>query len=437
MRSVINITRAARGYERLCAAGYYEMNNPIATGNERTLVRVEQNDTTLQRLSISESIGGSYGDTGRFSIYGRSSVFSRLGVAVGRNTHLRFLYICLRDFPLGPSLLQGEFFEGLKRNTSIRSLSLHCDNRSIVGGWSNGLGHEILKVYQENSNLTNLTIEFARDVENGGDLAIAAVLRSCPNMKQLWLEECNVTGEQLLPIVEAMRGHMLQDIYLGASRIGDTGCEAIATLLEHPNCNIRKLLLSENAIGNVGAIAIANSLVNNTKMKHLDLSYNPMIIQDSAMNAFCDLLCNRSSIGDTYSSNHTLEELELPYQLPYHVRTHLKTLVDLNRGTDKIHVATKKILKYHPYIDMEPLFGWDAEGEHTLKALPNVIDWFAKAEEGFPLGELGEIEVKMNIDRRKLSALYQFAKAMPLMFIPNSHNREGCSNKRKRGGNSK
>ena len=51
---------------------------------------------------------------------------------------------------------------------------------------------------------------------------------------------------------------------------------------------------------------------------------------------------NKSSIGDTYSSNHTLDELELPYQLPYNVRTHLKTLVDLNRGTDKTYTWQQK-----------------------------------------------------------------------------------------------
>ena len=77
----------------------------------------------------------------------------------------------------------------------------------------------------------------------------------------------------------------------------------------------------------------------------------------------------------------------------------------------------KKILKYHPNIDMEPLFEWDAEGEQTLKALSYVVDWFGRAEEAVAEEE-GE---NYHIENRKLSVIFQFAKAMPLMFVHTSH----------------
>ncbi|MDB4430429.1 hypothetical protein N9140_00565, partial [bacterium] len=86
----------------------------------------------------------------------------------------------------------------------------------------------------------------------------------------------------------------------------------------------------------------------------------------------------------------------------------------------------------HPNIDMEPLFEWnmEGEGEHDLKALPYVVAWFDRAQEAVASDEGGD---SYNINERKLSAIYQFAKAMPLMFVPVPHDKGG-DHKRKRDG---
>ena len=69
--------------------------------------------------------------------------------------------------------------------------------------------------------------------------------------------------------------------------------------------------------------------------------------------------------------------------LPQILGEPLVSLLDLNKGTNKNHVAIKKILKCHPNMNMEPLFEWNMEGEdeRNLKALPYIISWFEKAEE--------------------------------------------------------
>ena len=54
------------------------------------------------------------------------------------------------------------------------------------------------------------------------------------------------------------------------------------------------------------------------------------------------------------------------------------------------------------------------EGERDLKALPYVIAWFERAGEAVADDEEGG---SYNIDEIKLSTIYQFAKAMPLMFV--------------------
>ena len=98
----------------------------------------------------------------------------------------------------------------------------------------------------------------------------------------------------------------------------------------------------------------------------------------------------------------------------------------MNRDTNKTYVTIKKILRYHPHIDMEQFFGWDAGGEWTLKGLPYVVAWFEKARQ--------EASVLPNIvEKRKLLAIYEFAKVMPLQFVASLSIKAG-DKKRKRDG---
>ena len=79
---------------------------------------------------------------------------------------------------------------------------------------------------------------------------------------------------------------------------------------------------------------------------------------------------------------------------------------------------------------MEPLFEWnmEVEGERDLKALPYVVAWFGRARDAVA----GTEEGGSKILRRKLSAIFQFAQAMPLLFVPASHIKKE-NYKRKRG----
>ena len=298
------------------------------------------------------------------------------------------------------------FYHGLKRNTTIHKLELN-NNDSIV----RGVGHEILKAYQENNNLTHLQIRLA-DLRSGGEHVITKTLRSCTNLKEFRLIDSHMTGEQLLPIVEAVREHhLLEVLYLVGNGIDNAGCEEVlAALLEDPNSNLHTLNLEENLIGNDGAIALTNSLVNNTKLRKLYLQSNP-IDQNSMWKAIAKLICNTASINDIYASNHTLESLLVTRLMRQPAPQ------KLNRGTNKSHVAIKKILRCHPNFDMNSFFEWnmEGEGERDLKALPYIMAWFERAKEAVADDKGGG--ASYDIDGRKLSVMYQFAQAMPLLFV--------------------
>jgi len=364
--------------------------------SERTLREIEQNDSNPTTLRICNS------DARTFTSTCSDGSFLRLGEAIATNSHLKYLQINIGD--IGLKVTDRVFFDGLKSNSSVQGLQLHRRYRNLSIG--SGVGHQILKVYQENNNLTSLNI-INSNLHNGGDIAITATLRCCTNLTRLGLHHCNITDEQLIPILETIRYHSsLEDLYLSNNLIGNVGCESIGTmLLKDTKTKISNLLLPGNNISDEGVIVIANSLVGNNKLYKLDLKSNT--IGSIADDDFCNLLCNTTSISSIYSSNHVLHSLVLPYHIGCEK---LVTLLTLNRYANKSHVATKKILLYHPDIDVSELFGWGSkEGEDTLKALPYVIDWFERAR---------EIDVTINMSQRELSAIYQFTRAMPLLFVP-------------------
>ena len=81
----------------------------------------------------------------------------------------------------------------------------------------------------------------------------------------------------------------------------------------------------------------------------------------------------------------------------------------------------------------------------NLKALPFVIDWFDRAEEAVAerdnsdsdddnsiSDDDGDEKERLDVGKMMLSAIFQFAKAMPLLFEPISRMAVDGSRKRKR-----
>jgi len=398
--------------------------------------RAEENDPTLTELMISTGDDECFDPSSNVRLLRPSdssyeSAYNRLGGAIAGNLHLRTLTIHLLD-DIALDITDREFFDGLLRNSSIKCLELGGDNNALMAR----LGPEVLGAYHANNNLTRLSLVFA-DMRNG-DLTTTS-LRCCTCLETLHMVGCNITDEQLLQIVGAIRGHYsLEEVKFPHNRIGNAGCEALATLFEDPNCNIHTLSLANNQVSNDGAIAIANSLTNNNKLRDLRLQENSFNYDTQEVhNAFEKLLCNTSSISATFSSNHTLQKLYITVQQV----SHLTVLLQMNEDEDKSIVAKNKICIYHPQImtDMKPFYKWDKDGERTLKALPYVVDWLKKAIAAIQhevikmLAEMAEtprgrrcrdrnmltcVSCQDIVSGRYLSAIYQFARTMPLLFEP-------------------
>ena len=409
----------------------YKIHQEIDEGSKETLNRLELNDSTLTELWIGETNHTEYKvNIGGFNSNNEDD-FSRLGTSISMNTHLTKLHI---DFYAITALDMSNrgFFQGLIQNTSMNSLYLSCFGRGGVV-LEEFVICEILRIYQEKNNLTHLDIRSPLQI--GGNHILTLPLQRCTNLTHINLTHCNMTDEELIPIAQAVGGNRsLKMFNILGNRISNAGCAALATLLVDPHCNIEHLGLIDNGIGNVGARVLANSLINNTKLKTLRLINNPFTrenpIAQSVEDAFSTLLCDTSSINATYTSNHTVQIILKAPPDTLDANPKLKILLGMNdfkncglsfNDLDYPNirrVAIRKIIKYHPnaLADIEPfLDNWIGDDEQSLKGLPYIVAWFHKAREAF--ANSSEEEGR-DVERRMLSAIYQFARALPTLIVP-------------------
>ena len=264
--------------------------------SKQILRRVQQNDSTLTRLGIGDGYG--YESTDQYD-------YSRLGAAIAKNTHIRHLYMAR----VALEITDNRFFVGLEHNSSICKLDLLCNNYCLAG-WRYS---ETLMACQANNNLTSLKIGDAA-LQHGGDRLINSTLRACTNLESITLNNCAITDELFVPMVEAMRGiRSLEELDLNHNIIGDVGSQALVTLLRDPSTGLHSLYLQNNFIDVEGAYLIANSLAVNNKLLVLFLVGNVFEEMDASVHtAFSEALCNTSSINSImFFSNHTLENLGL------------------------------------------------------------------------------------------------------------------------------
>ena len=100
--------------------------------SQELLRRVEQNDDKLIQLIINPQYYFGF----KSSV---SSHYSTLGRAIGNNTCLTKLKLEVYHASEVLDIANTEFFDGLKRNSSISDLDISLNNLRLVGG----VGHEI------------------------------------------------------------------------------------------------------------------------------------------------------------------------------------------------------------------------------------------------------------------------------------------------------
>ena len=424
--------------------------------NQITLQRLKDNDPNFTSLEISAEryfhlhLNGDY--TTVF-LPGSAKELAWLGYFLGQNTCVNHLHIC---YSPPPSCNAGiEVFRiGLGQNKLIRKIGLDNvdlsdgiifqmldaffrNNHSLTKVESRGLhlgadeeGARQLSLAIGNCNKSLKCFSFKGPLIGDGQAVdiIAAIsmhpqleelrfsgnvigINECPalstllqcttQLKTLNLHGNNIDDAGLDCLVNALNnGNSLQYLNLSFNQlITLNGWKKVATLLEMPCCKLERLdIIGNIIIGDDGVLVFANALVNNSTLKTLNLEDCDITVE--SLTPFSKLLCDTSSVNKSYMSNHTLEVIRVEGRLPDIAAASLK--LNGSRG-DK--VAMRKITSYHSHFNMEPFFEWE------IKVLPIMIRWFANA------GVHCLAFDRNKVSRMKLSALYDFIKEFPMLYI--------------------
>ena len=326
--------------------------------------------------------------------------------------------------------------------TLFQDPSCNINNLDVAScGFNNESIQLIVNGLRGNAKLEHLRL-FGSSVGRSGCESIVRLLQdpSC-NLTSLTLGGSAINNESVKTIVRSLAGNTkLKHLGLSGSRIG-SGCESIISLLQTPSCSITKLNLRDSGFKNESTTKLVTSLKGNTKIEHLDLSVNNIgrsgyesianLLQEpnSSINNISLSCCNMGNncatiLAQALVGNSKLKRLDLTHNgitesgwnafSPILSNSSNQTLLSLGDGAKNMPTTLPTLLKLNHVVDMEPLFKLDSEDdERNLKALPPVIDWFGR------IGQTTKKEEVVNkIDARKLSSIFQFARTLPLEFVP-------------------
>ena len=232
--------------------------------------------------------------------------------------------------------------------------------------------------------------------------SLGTLVRRTTNIHMLNLSYSSLTDKGLQSFVEGMANCCnLTELNLSDnSAITANGLASLSSLFRAEHCSLCTLCLHDINIGDDGAAVLVNGLIGNKSLTTLKF-YNSSITE-RGWAAFSRLLCDTSSVNNTYLSNHTLERIGGFGRRHSNIEEFLK----LNKLQNHA-AAICKILDSHPDIDITPMF------EFNLMCLPLVVEWLEKAKSY--LGKVNEsAEVFKN---RQLSVVYKFIRGMPLLAV--------------------
>jgi len=293
-------------------------------------------------------------------------------------------------------------------NKSLKHVSL-TDNEIGDGQLVN-----IITALSVHPQLSELRFE-CMNIGRNECTALSTLLRcTTTKLQHLDLVDNNMDDECIEILVHAfVNGNklQLQELDLSCNRsITIIGWKRVATLLELSDTKLETLNIEHNNIENDGALIFANSLTSNSTLKilHLTLCNGSSRITSEGWAPFSNLLCDTSSVDNTYLSNHTLEIIG---GIPTDSIVERDFLL-MNSMVDKRRVAMIKILQVHSHFNIQPFFEWE------FKVLPLMINWFTKAAAcaSVFIGNHPSLN-SVRINKTKLSVVYDFIREFPMLYI--------------------
>ncbi len=208
---------------------------------------------------------------------------------------------------------------------------------------------EFIEAFSSNANMIPdcLSFDFRGKVSPQGlrDLASVIVSRNSP-MKYFrpFMHYGEVENDGVLALIEGLQTNpsavpKILDFNFDSDEQGIF--VAISELLRNRNCSIETLdMIDGLLVSDEAMVHVASSLKTNVNLKSFLMHTSR--VTEAAWDYVDSVLCDKSSVENTYTSNHTLEEIG-NFDFTENVGYHLA----MNRCPDKKKVARLKVLHCH------------------------------------------------------------------------------------------
>ena len=252
------------------------------------------------------------------------------------------------------------------------------------------------------------------------------------NLARLDLSSNSIDNEGmqlLVPLVSRMSS--LKCLRLNHNRsVTPTGWQALTGFFQSPNFVLKGVHLNENYIDDDTVVAFVSTLEHNKTLKLLGLEecfddHVNMSITKRGLEAVSTLVCNKTSIMDTYNSNHILfvdcyddeeiDQMDLPNVLP---------LLRLNGNKDKAEVARQKILQTHFPTEDDATSNIQEFLDMELEAMPRIVEWIGRPK---PMSYWGGTKYEcgwIGDSVSGLSLLYNLMRRLPDLFDSNAQKKK-------------
>jgi len=333
---------------------------------------------------------------------------------------------------------------------TVKFLNMYRSRSATPPGWRSFFNSLRIRGTQ----LKKLDISW-NNIGNEGIQAVGSLISNMASLKTLDLSRMmylnnNITSQGWVSFFNTLQGSSLNlvQLNLGNNSIDDQGIQllvrfvssmtslkyldlddnqlvtpsgwwrALSGYLQSPNFRLERLDLDENNINDDTVIALTNTLSQNKTLKYLSLDDcadedDNLSITERSWGAVSTLLCNKTSIMDTYNSNHTLQDIGCD------PTDDLSSLLELNKNKDKAEVTRQKILHTHfstnetsklqEFLDME------------LQMMPAAIAWIVRP---LPIGCEGT-------QVSELSLLYNLTRRLPDLFDSSAQKKPGEAKKKR------
>lgn len=254
-----------------------------------------------------------------------------------------------------------------------------------------------------NPNLWKLDLHDLHFESNASHEALFRALGSARSLRHLDLSDCEMGDGGIKKVCHALSvsQSLLGHLDLSGNDVTRHGAKDIADYIHDCRGNLKtalmELCLESCNLDDVGACFIVMALAGYSSLKELDLSSNDDITGIN-WEDIVHLICDTTSIGSIYSSNHTFQKLSIDHlAFPEDVAS----LLTLNQNKEKVEVARQKILKYH-FSDGGDNASAFAQMSEVL--LPFALEWIGRT-----------------VSELSLSLMYDVTRGNPTLFDSAHH----------------